>query len=79
MTTELNPEAIWKALPGELTSALIGRASEPLNDELLIKCHRAAEKNDLPIFWRPDPDAGFGRHRLHPALIEYIASLKKGG
>ncbi|TDZ43619.1 hypothetical protein [Mycobacteroides franklinii] len=72
MTTDLNPEAIWRALPDELKSALSQRAAEPLNDELLIKCHRAAEENDLPIFWRPDPAADFGQHRLHPALVEYI-------
>lgn len=72
MTADLNPEAIWRALPKELTSALSRRATEPLDDELLIKCHRAAEENDLPIFWRPDPAAGFGRHRLHQALVEYI-------
>ncbi len=72
MTTDLNPEAIWKALPKELTSALSRRATEPLNDELLLKCHRAAEENDLPIFWRPDPASGFGQHRLHPDLVEYI-------
>ncbi|WP_232783587.1 hypothetical protein [Mycobacteroides franklinii] len=72
MTTDLNPEAIWRALPDELKSALSQRAAERLNDELLIECHRAAEENDLPIFWRPDPAAGFGQHRLHPALVEYI-------
>ncbi|WP_234802933.1 hypothetical protein [Mycobacteroides salmoniphilum] len=72
MTTDLNPEAIWKALPDALKSTLRRRATEPLNDELLIECHRAAEEKDLPIFWRPDPAAGFGRHRLHPALVEYI-------
>lgn len=72
MTADLNPEAIWKALPNELKAALRQRATEPLNDELLLRCHRVAEENDLPIFWRPDPAADFGRHRLHPALVEYI-------
>ncbi|MBA0045970.1 hypothetical protein [Mycobacterium sp. NPDC050853] len=76
MSADLNPEAIWKALPKELKSALSHQAVEPLNDELLIKCHHAAEKNELPIFWRPDPAAGFGQHRLHSALVEYIAGIK---
>lgn len=79
MTADLNPEAMWKALPDELKSALRQQAAEPLSDELLLKCHRAAEQNELPIFWRPDPAADFVRHRLHPALVEYIARTESAG
>ncbi|VEG19901.1 Uncharacterised protein [Mycolicibacterium phlei] len=77
MSVDLKPEAVWEVLPDELKSALRRRAAEPLNDDLLLKCHRAAEDNELPIFWRPDPAADFRRHRLHPALVDYIASLGK--
>lgn len=77
MSADLEPKAVWEALPDELKSALRRRAAEPLDDDLLLKCHRAAEDDELPIFWRPDPAVDFGRHRLHPALVEYIASLGK--
>ncbi|MGL5444898.1 hypothetical protein [Mycobacteroides stephanolepidis] len=75
---DLKPEAVWVVLPDELKSALRRRAAETLTDDVLLKCHRAAEDNELPIFWRPDPAADFRQHRLHPALVEYIAGLEKG-
>ncbi|MEU9809237.1 hypothetical protein [Mycobacterium sp. NPDC050853] len=73
MSSELDPAAIWRVLPKSLQSELRKHRSEPLTDQLLVQCHQVAEKHNITVFWRPDAAASFTRHRLHPALVEYLA------
>ncbi|MDO3312597.1 MULTISPECIES: hypothetical protein [Mycobacteroides] len=72
--TELDPAAVWRALPKTLQAELRSDPKRPLNDDLLRKCGQIIDDRDLPVFWRPDPDSAYAQHCLHPALAAYIST-----
>ncbi|MDO2961037.1 hypothetical protein P5V95_15870 [Mycobacteroides abscessus subsp. abscessus] len=67
--TELDPAAVWRALPTNLQAQLRGDPHQLLSDDLLRRCGQVADDHDLPALWRPDPD-----NRLHPAPLASGAS-----
>ncbi|TDZ80121.1 hypothetical protein DE4585_03872 [Mycobacteroides salmoniphilum] len=72
--TAIDPAAIWRALPKDLQTDLRKHKDETLSDDLLRRCGHAVDERDVPVFWRPDPDTAFTRHRLHPDLARYLAT-----
>ncbi|RIS84278.1 hypothetical protein [Mycobacteroides abscessus] len=70
--TELDPAAVWRALPKTLQAELRADPNQPLSDDLLRRFGQIVDDKDLAVFWRPDPDSAYARHRLHTALAEYI-------
>lgn len=72
--TELDAAAVWRALPKALQAELRSAADQPLSDDLLRRFAQIVDDHDLPVFWRGDPDSAYTRHRLHPALAEYIGT-----
>jgi hypothetical protein len=72
--TELDPAAVWRALPKTLQTELRANPNQPLSDDLLRRFDQIVDDHDLPVFWRADPDSAYTRHRLHPALAEYIGT-----
>lgn len=77
MSSEFDPGAIWRKLPKDLKEQLQANSSRPLTDELLRKCHQAAEAAELPVFWRPDPETDYRQYRLHPDLAAYLTATNK--
>lgn len=69
--TELDPAALWRALPKNLQAELRAAYDQPLSDELLRRCAQVVDDHDLPVFWRPDPHSSYTEHRLHPALVTF--------
>ncbi|WP_078309249.1 MULTISPECIES: hypothetical protein [unclassified Mycobacterium] len=72
--TELDPAAVWRAMPKTLQAELRRHPEQPLSDDLLRHCGQVVDDHDLPVFWRPDPHSSYTEHRLHPALAEYIGT-----
>ncbi|RIS81284.1 hypothetical protein [Mycobacteroides abscessus] len=72
--SELDPAAVWRALPKALQAELRSAADQPLSDDLLRRVGQIVDDHDLPVFWRPDPDSAYTQHHLHPALVEYIGT-----
>lgn len=72
--SELDPAAVWRALPKALQAELRADPNQPLSDDLLRRFDQIVDDHDLPVFWRADPDSAYTRHRLHPALAEYIGT-----
>lgn len=72
--SELDPAAVWRALPKALQAELRSAADQPLSDDLLRRFGQIVDDHDLPVFWRADPDSAYTRHRLHAALAEYIST-----
>ncbi|MBN7483766.1 MULTISPECIES: hypothetical protein [Mycobacteroides] len=76
--SELDPAAVWRALPKALPKALQAELradpDQTLSDDLLRRFGQIVDDKDLPVFWRADPDSAYTRHRLHAALAEYIST-----
>ncbi|RIT52861.1 Uncharacterised protein [Mycobacteroides abscessus subsp. abscessus] len=72
--SELDPAAVWRALPKALQAELRADPDQTLSDDLLRRFGQIVDDKDLPVFWRADPDSAYTRHRLHAALAEYIST-----